>query len=902
MSQSAENTQDPSSDNPSEQGATAPEAAPLQVAPDVSQPEMAVADASMSAMAPEPPMAASPTIPLAPLHVVSAEAGPLPAAPPPPLPQAPSKWRSFIGRIGSSARNALLLLALGVAIFVFLIQVNQHYAIKNWLFWTYAKIWGWCSLFALASASSGHLVVKAIGGKTLPFVERTIMSFACGVIFFYFVMFGGGLLGIYGHVFAVVMPIVVFGLGAVPLLRHVRRSVRHFRAARARVKGQPSPWLYPILLFGAAGVAMIYFAILSAKNIAYDAYFYHLGLAQQYAVEGAIRAFPEAWLPAAIPHLASVLYTWTFILPGMNMFERVVCAAHLEFVIFLMTLVSVTVLVRKLVPKAKAGLSWAAFFLFPGLLVYDSALSAAADHINAFWAIPIFLMMLRSLRSLDVDKSGGAFAARNFGLLATFLAAAMLTKYQAMYLAAFPLMAIAFAVVWFFGRALVRRRDLLRPTFRAIFAGLGTALVVGLLVTTPHWLKNWFFYGDPLFPYLSRFMLSPKWVPDTSALFAGWDGTQHQNWRPKGTLPEKLAETAQAVVMFSFQPHDWAKFHGKVPIFGSLFTLSALILPFLKKTKRIWALFVATHVGVVVWYWTLHQDRYLQALLPWMVCTVAATLLLLWRQAHWSAKPLACMLVGVQIVWGGDAYFIPAHAMTGNSAAPVTAELLAQGMKGKHKERYGFGDRLFEMGRDPALPQDARVLLHEHETRLGLWRTVVSDQPGLAYAYRYEMLKGPAEVYERIRGLGVTHIIARVEKSTHHDSLGADIQFFAFMEREPKLIKKFGEWALYSMPTAPSKRTPNNIVAYLGCGAQYERGLHKLSSLSVRERQVVKRPPRVKATQPMPTQPQEFPAFIAQADYIVTDSKCKPPAPLEATQGFVQIATRDPEQLWMRAR
>ncbi len=890
MSQTPENTPDPSPDDPSTR---------TDVAPEVAAPEVAAPHEAISPAASQEPPATEPIVRPGLSEVASTPglSDSLAAKEPP----RPGRVKAFFQRVAPAARSAMLILALGAAIFVFLFQVNQHYPIKHWLFWTYAKSWGYCALFALAVASSGHLVVKAIGGKTIPFVERTILSFASGIIVYFLVMFGCGLLGMYNRVFAVLLPIAVFVPGAVSLYRHVRRSGRHFRAARARTPWRPSPWFYPIMIFGLAGVGLIYFAILSPRNVAYDAYFYHLGLAQQYAVEGGIHASREAWLPAAIPHLSSVLYTWAFILPGMTMFERVICAAHLEFVIFLMTLASVPVLVRKLVPKAKAGLSWAAVFLFPGLLVYDSALSVAADHINAFWAIPIYLMLLRSLRSLDVSHSGGVFAARNFALLSAFLAGAVLTKYQAMYLAAFPTMAIAGAVVWNLGRAIIRRRDLIWPTLRTTFAALGTALAVGLLLTTPHWLKNLIWYGDPFFPYMTRFITSPKWVPDTYALFEGWNETQHRNWRPQGTLVEKLKQTAQALAMFSFQPHDWAKFHGKLPVFGSLFSLSLLLLPFLKKTKRIWVLVVATHIGIGIWYWTLHQDRYLQALLPWMACVVAATLALLW-QAHWTAKPLVCTLVGVQIVWGGDAYFIPAHAMTGNSAMPVTVELLSMGMKGKYADRFSWGDRLFEIGRDPALPPDARVLLHEHETRLGLWRSVVSDQPGLAYAYRYEKLESPAEVYSRMQAMGITHIVTRPQKSYSFDSLGADLQFFAFLERDVQLVKKFADWSLYALPTSPPKRTPNNIVAYLGCAGQYERGLHKLSSMSVRERQVAKKPPRIAAMKPMPTQSQEFPAFITQADYVVTDSKCKPPAPPEATQGFVQIATRDPETLWARVK
>jgi len=845
--------------------------------------------------APEAPQTSA-TIPMEPLHVTNAASlsGETASA-------KKSRWREVAGKVAGSARHVGLLLALSVTIFLFLWQGNQHYPIKHWLFWMYARIWGYCALFALSAASSGHLAINVLGGKRLPLFERTTLSLAAGTLIFFLVLFVCGLFGIYNRVFAIVMPILLGAPGMWSLIRHSRRVVHHLRGARKRTTWRPSVLFWIVAAFGVGGIGLIYFAILSPRNMAYDSYFYHLGIAQQYAVEGGIKPAVEAWLPAAIPHLASVLYAWAFILPGFSLTERVLCAAHIEFIIFLFTLISVPALVRRLVPKAPAGLSWAAFFLFPGIFVYDSSLSIAADHINAFWAIPIYLMTLRTLESLNVKRSGGAFAARNATLLAMFFAAAILTKYQAMYLLAYPTLAVAGASLWNLSGVIIRRRELIGRMFRTISVIAATSIMVGLVFTMPHWLKNLVWYGDPFFPYLSPYMLSSKWIPDTAAVFQGWDGAQHTGWRPQGTLPHKLLETAQATAVFAFKPHDWSKFHGQVPIFGALFSLGVLVLPFLRKTQRNWELVIATHLGIAVWYWTLHQDRYLQVLLPWMVASVAATLISLWR-LHWTAKTLTVALVGFQVIWGGDAYFIPAHAMTGNSSAPITAELLAAGMKGKYADRFAFGDRLFEVGRDPALPQDAHVLVHEHELRFGLWRTVVSDRPGLAYAFRYDKLKDEVELHNRLLKLGITHIATR-QKSNNVESLGGEIQFFAYVKLYAKHIKTFSDWSVYSLPTAPPTKKNNGLVAYFGCGKQYARGLHQLSNLSVRERQVVQKPPMVAAITPVPLPPDQFAAFIARADFVVTDTNCKPAAPAEATMGFVQIGTHgESETLWARNR
>lgn len=870
---------------------------PLTTIPDDGSP---VPEHLLAVAAPEAPHTSA-TIPMEPLHVTSVNSAAGLSNETTAAKTSPSRFRQGLDKIAGAARPTALVITLILTIVLFLWQGNQHYPIKHWLFWMYARIWGYCALFALAAASSGHLIVNLLGGKRLPFVERTTISLGVGTLFFFFVMFVCGLFGIYNRVFAIAMPILVAAPGLWPLFRHSRRVIHHFQGARKRTSWRPSLLFWLAAMFGVAGISLIYFAILSPRNMAYDSYFYHLGIAQQYAVEGGIKPTVEAWLPAAIPHLASVLYAWAFLLPGLSMFERILCAAHVEFVIFLFTMVGVPALVRKLVPKAPAGLSWAAFFLFPGIFVYDSSLSIAADHINAFWAIPIYLMTLRTLGSLNVKRSGGEFAGRNAAFLALFFAAAILTKYQAMYLLAYPTLAVAGACLWNFGGVLVRRRELIGRMLKTISIVAATSIFVGLILTMPHWLKNWAWYGDPFFPYLSPIMLSSKWIPDTATVFQGWDASQHTTWRPQGTLPHKLLETAQATAVFAFKPHDWAKFHGQVPIFGALFSLSILVLPFLRKTRRIWELVIATHIGIFVWYWTLHQDRYLQVLLPWMVASLAATLISLWR-VHWTAKPFTAALVGVQVIWGGDTYFIPAHAMTGNSAAPITAELLSLGMKGKYPDRFAFGDRLFEIGRDPSLPQNAHVLVHEHELRFGLWRTVVSDRPGLAYAFRYDKLKDEVELHTRYQQLGITHIATR-QKSNNVESLGGEIQFFTYVKLYTKHLKTFTDWSVYSLPSTPPTKKHNGMVAYLGCGKQYARGLHALSSLSVRERQVVQKPPMVQAITPVPQAPDQFAAFVARADFVVTDTNCKPAAPPEATQGFVQVGTHgDAEVIWARNR
>ena len=104
---------------------------------------------------------------------------------------------------------------------------------------------------------------------------------------------------------------------------------------------------------------------------------------------GSVHRFSEGFWMGAYPQLASYLYTWAFLLPVGTLFDRLELCAHVEFVLFLATLAQIPSLVRVILPRARAPLAWVALFLFPGIFLYPSNLHAGADHIAAFWTVPI---------------------------------------------------------------------------------------------------------------------------------------------------------------------------------------------------------------------------------------------------------------------------------------------------------------------------------------------------------------------------------------------------------------------------------------------------------------------------------------------------------------------------------
>lgn len=813
----------------------------------------------------------------------------VPASEPPPEPKKPSAPGG--SRFAGVGRAVGLTLGALIGIAIFARITNDFYPVKHWLFWVYAKLWGWVLLFAAASFSIGNLVMRRVRMHGVPLRERLVFTVTLGVLAFFYCVFLGGIVGVLRPWFAVSLPLVLIAAGARDLWRDGKRVYRHVKASRARGVTARSPWAWPTLAFGVLGLALIYYGLLSPRNVAFDSHFYHLGIAQQYATEHAIRPFKEGWLPGALPHLSSILYTWFLCLPGLDMFGRMVGAQHLEFVLFVFTLGSIPVLVRYLAPRADVRFSWAATFLFPCIFVYDANLSAAADHIAAFWAIPSYLAFRRAYRELGVKESA---------LLGACLSGAILTKYQAMYILAFPVLGLIGKCAWLLAKPVVgdlrakRKVDL--RALRAPLYGLGAAFVAGLVFTSAHWLKNLVFYKNPLFPYLGGIFPANDWVPDAHQLAQDWNVWDAKSWVTEGTTSEKVLEAAKAMFTFSFAPHDWKNFHGKMPVFGSLFTLSLLLLPFLRRTKRIWALSVATHLGVFIWFYTKHQDRYLQAILPWMVVVTAATFAVAWRSGA-GGKAATSLLVAFQLVWGGDAFLIPASSMTKAAAINVSNELVAMGYKKQYEQRFKVGGSLFDIGSSAELPADARVLIHENNPRLGVWRPVVADVAGWQFGIRYELFDSAALMDDKVRALGVTHIVSRAKKSREADCLGADLRFFDYLEQEARPLKRFGEMTLYALPATRPSADKRDQVAYFGCSKLYEKGLHDLAALHVREKQVQKAPPKKRAKQKG-----EPAALLDAADFAVTDPGCKPAVAPALLKDFVKIGKRGKLDLWSRKR
>jgi hypothetical protein len=758
----------------------------------------------------------------------------------------------FVVRRIVAAGRAWLPAGVSIAGAAVLLGFSERwYPISQWLLWHYLGIIGLTLYVGIACLSLGDLVLSGLFRLALPTHERIAVGFFLGLTGFELCMFLLGAVQGYGSAAFVLLPLALSVLGVPRWRAGIRRCSR-----LARVGPRLTPSQAAFVLFGLGALALIYFSILTPYNVQFDARWKHMALAEDYVAHGGLRRMPEGWVFATRPHLTSYLYVWAFLLPFGTLFHRMVLAAHLEYLVFLVTtLCAIPALVRRLVPKADARVVWVARFLFPGVLLYDSSLSAGADHFGALIAPVLGIVLIRVYRQLEPK----------WVLLGAIClaAAAMVKETVAIMLVPIPLVVVLVrAVQTFFSRSARLRRRLLTTLTLAV--GLGVA------ITAPCWLTNWIWHGNPVYPNLGSIFPSRPWSPPAAYRFAN-EYSEVQMWTPSHDL-RGLAASLRALLDYSFVPNDWNRYHGDRPVFGSLLTILLPLMLWLRNARRVWGLLAWIHGAIFIWYWVHHQDRYLQAILPLMAASTASILILAFRQLRAVVRWAVAFTVVLQIACTADVYFIATHAMV-NSAVRKVVENLGFGHAGKFAERFVIEPKWTALG--SVLPNDARVLFHDLQSHLGTGHEAVRDAALWQYGLVYSQAKHPAEIHRWLSEMGVTHIVLNANKSSGNDRLAGELLFYDFVYRRARFSKEIEGLLLFENPDQLPQLPFRNHVVVVRCDPTIEMALHPLASLA----QPAVGPLSLPRAKPVATTADdgEVQRWLADADFAVVEVPCEPP-------------------------
>ncbi|HKU40966.1 MAG TPA: hypothetical protein VJR89_22545 [Polyangiales bacterium] len=730
--------------------------------------------------------------------------------------------------------------------FIFARTMGEGYPIELWLFWKMLKLWGWSLAFNLACLSFGQcLLWRVLRVRDLPALESAALAISTGVVGFAMFMYAAGALAWYGASFAITLIVVLIAIGARDVVALGRRLWNEFYAPEQRslIKS----------VAGAAGavcVAIIYVGVLSPDSLNYDATWSHQVIAQEYARAGRIVPFIADY-NRNVPHLASMLYTWGYLLPGFRQALRWMMGLHIEFSLFLWTLVAVSAGLRAILNEDSFRRGWVFFFLFPIIFVYDSTLGGASDHVCGFFSVPIALAALRASQRFQPGYCA---------LFAVQCAGAVLTKFQAMFLVTSAVLVLGGSWLWQLARLLRRRQELQEDERRNLRWLLWAPALIGAVAAvlfSPHAIRQYVFHKNPLYPFLQDiFKASVPTVPNASYLIA--TGLADATYQPQGTFFEKLLHALELFFTFSFVPHY--SFTRDVPAFGSLFTLTFPCLLFVRNRRLLLTAAIASG-ALLVWGMVYNVDRNLQVFMPVLVCVTGALLTTLWRMGF-VARLGVIPLVAVQIVWGGDALFYSQHDRLRQGM-----DLVRSGYEGNAKHRFADFRRT-ELNISKALPPDARVLLHNAHVSLGITRQVYLDIPGFQGLIHYgQQLATPRDLYDYLRGFGITHLID-VPRASPANTAQEEVLYDTFIAAYAIEIGKFDEKILYRMPDQPPPQHAEYRVAMLGVDA-YEDGIYPVRAVNTIRFHPEEVRSYAKPALPMPKDPETWPDFVGQADAAI---------------------------------
>lgn len=724
------------------------------------------------------------------------------------------------GALTKLVRGLGVAVACALGLFVYSGVLDRAYPIKEWLIWTLLPLWGYTLVWSAACVAAGSSLLRLLlQGRRLPALERLLLSMATGAVLFVVAWNIGGALCLFQTWMSVALPmgmLVAGAYGGPDLVRELAAWRR--KPTTTSITGRIAT--YVAVGWGLVCVAFLYLEALPLDAINYDASWYHMTTAQDYAREGCLVPFPGE-SHKAFPHLTSFVQTWAFLVPGLDPLPvRWMLALHLEFSIVIWRIVGVAVAAHWLLCERDTPGIWPVFFLFPSIFVYDQSIGGSADHFLGFFAAPIFVATARALR--DFDWRMGAVV----GIVA---GGHILTKYQSVYLV------VAVAGV-FFARFLdlVTRRFVAQlrsrsqhpggtPSWRTIVLGPLSVVLVATLVSSPHFIRNTVYYGNPVYP-LAKSVFVTSHPVHPPGLYTVRTAPGSGTFSPKhaDSFAQRQLWATGLFYTYSFKSHN-RDFTDHRPYMGALFSLLLPCALFVSRPRRLWLGIAFSYVAFMVWANSSVNDRYLLSFYDILIAVAAALMVRVW-QVGWLGRIAIVPLVAVQLFWGGDAMlFYGAKSLRG------AMSLVAAGYSGKSDSRIAKNDKLRQI--TAATPPDAVILSRNYRGLLGLDRMVLSDiYEGQAYI-SYSGIRDARELWKLYRSRGVTHLLYP-ENRRQPRRWNNTILFAELVHRYGRTKGRFAGLVLVEMPDrAPPASAPYWVLSRGNRG--YPDGLYRVEQLDV---------------------------------------------------------------------
>jgi hypothetical protein len=187
------------------------------------------------------------------------------------------------------------------------------------------------------------------------------------------------------------------------------------------------------------------------------------------------------------------------------------------------------------------------------------------------------------------------------------------------------------------------------------------------------------------------------------------------------------------------------------------------------------------------------------------------------------------------------------------------------------------------------LPADARVLLHNHHISLGVDREVYLDGVGYQGLISYDRLRSPAETYDYMRKLGITHLL--YEPDLHRASTKQQEIMFAALTHYGEQLGRFGSYRLLRMPDRrPLQEAPYRVAVTDLEG--YADGVYPIEAMNTDEYLPLPLRHFARPQQPLPEDAEARKRALGEVNALLvgTDLAGKLPLHELSRLGFVRVA------------
>lgn len=492
-----------------------------------------------------------------------------------------------------------------------------------------------------------------------------------------------------------------------------------WRKEWARVPARLKRWLAELevstaVLVAAAAALVLPMALTAAHPPTYvDALVYHLAVPKAYA-----GAHGFVYLPwnvfASMPMGGSLFYLWPYLWDGL-------ITANASHLVATLLAVSLTYrLARRWLAQFYAALAGVAVILTP--VIFKVIGGAHNDHFLVLFVVAALFTYF------DAGASERAARRRRYLAVGVFLGAALAVKYSAV------VVLPAFVVILIY--------DLLKKRIRP--GDVGLILAAAFVVVLPWLIKAYVERGNPVFPVAYGVFGGRDFSAEQARRLVAW---QAGMGRGRGLwdyvlLPYRIS------IEGGFT-YDY--FAGRYLPF--LLPLALLAAAFFRKGGRLVAF---AWVSLAAWAFGPQQLRFLDGAVPAFAIAAAGTLAAAdnlwasWARGIWRAA------AGIAVVAFAIPFLIPAIF----SSFPRQAYLASEDQEGFLRRWAAF--YLPQEFINEELPPDAKVLLLYYNETLYLERDAAYDSfpEASALLLAAEEGRSEAELYDLIRGWGVTHVHA----------------------------------------------------------------------------------------------------------------------------------------------